>query len=302
MNIGFIGLGLMGRPMAHHLAQAGHILHLWARREASLQPFATTSAVIHDCPAGVAQHADVVITMVSDSPDVEAVCLGEHGVIAGAKAGSCVIDMSTIAPDAARQIGIRLAEQGIRFLDAPVSGGEIGAINATLTIMVGGAYEVFEQVKPVLSCMGKTITWIGECGAGQVAKACNQILGGVTVVAVAEALNFARQSGVDPARVREALLGGAAYSRILENHGQRMLERNFSPGFKAWMQQKDLRIVMNEAHRLGLMLPATAAAAQVFNALVGVGLGEADTVAILQLLEQIGSGDPRKNNRAAKEI
>ncbi|MDO9450163.1 MAG: NAD(P)-dependent oxidoreductase [Rugosibacter sp.] len=289
MNIGFIGLGLMGRPMALHLAQAGHTLHLWARREASLQPFATTTAVIHEYPAAVAQHADVVITMVSDSPDVEAVCLGEHGVIAGAKAGSCVIDMSTIAPDAARQIGIRLAEQGIHFLDAPVSGGEIGAINATLTIMVGGANEVFENIKPVLLCMGKTVTWIGNSGAGQVAKACNQILGGVTVLAVAEALNFAQQSGVDPALVRQALLGGAAYSRILENHGQRMLDRQFSPGFKAWMQQKDLRIVMNEAHRLGLMLPATAAATQMFNALVGSGMGESDTVAVLQLLEKISS-------------
>ena len=289
MNIGFIGLGLMGRPMALHLAQAGHTLHLWARREASLRPFAATAAVIHESPAAVARHADIVITIVSDSPDVEAVCLGEHGIIAGAKAGSCVIDMSTIAPDAARQIGVRLAEQGVHFLDAPVSGGEIGAINATLTIMVGGDNEVFEKVKPVLLCMGKTITWIGASGAGQVAKACNQIVGSVTLLAVAEALNFARQSGVDPALVRQALLGGAAYSRILENHGQRMLDRQFAPGFKAWMQQKDLRIVMNEAHRLGLMLPATAAATQIFNAAVGSGLGEADTVAVLQLLEKIGS-------------
>ncbi|HEY8856948.1 MAG TPA: NAD(P)-dependent oxidoreductase [Rugosibacter sp.] len=296
MNIGFIGLGLMGRPMALHLAQAGHTLHLWARREASLLPFATTSAVIHEHPADVAQHADVVITMVSDGQDVEAVCLGLNGLIVGAKAGLCVIDMSTIAPDAARLISIRLAEKGIKFLDAPVSGGEIGAINATLTIMVGGVHEVFEEVKPVLLCMGKTVTWIGDSGAGQVAKACNQILGGVTVVAVAEALNFARQSGVDPARVREALLGGAAYSRILENHGQRMLDRQFSPGFKAWMQQKDLRIVMNEAHRLGLMLPATAAAAQVFNALLGSGMGESDTTAVLQLLEKIGSAAPSNHS------
>lgn len=302
MNIGFIGLGLMGRPMALHLAQAGHTLHLWARREASLVPFAKTSAVIHDHPADIAQHADVVVTMVSDSPDVEAVCLGEHGLVYGAKAGSCVIDMSTIAPDAARQIGFRLAEQGIHFLDAPVSGGEVGAINATLTIMVGGAREVFEEVKPVFLCMGKTVTWIGESGAGQVAKACNQIVGAVTVLAVAEALNFASKSGVDPALVRQALLGGAAYSRILESHGQRMLDRQFSPGFKAWMQQKDLRIVMNEAHRLGLMLPATAAAAQAFNALVGSGMGELDTVAVLQLLEKIGSAAPKNNGRARKEI
>lgn len=302
MNIGFIGLGLMGRPMALHLAQAGHTLHLWARREVSLVPFAKTSAVMHDHPAGVAQHADMVVTMVSDSSDVEAVCLGENGLVAGAKAGLCVIDMSTIAPEAARRIGRCLAEQGVKFLDAPVSGGEVGAINATLTIMVGGAREVFEEVKPVFLCMGKTVTWIGESGAGQVAKACNQIVGAVTVLAVAEALNFASQSGVDPALVRQALLGGAAYSRILENHGQRMLDRQFSPGFKAWMQQKDLCIVMNEAHRLGLMLPATAAAAQAFNALVGSGMGESDTVAVLQLLEKIGSAVPENNGRARKEI
>lgn len=289
MHIGFIGLGLMGRPMALHLARAGHHLHLWARREASLLPFAASQAVIHATPAELARHSDIVITMVSDSPDVEAVCFDEQGVLAGAKPGLCVIDMSTIAPDAARNIGRQLAAVGVNFLDAPVSGGEIGAINATLTIMVGGAQPVFERVKPVFLAMGKTVTWIGESGAGQVAKACNQILGGVTVLAVAEALNFARQSGVDPARVREALLGGAAYSRILENHGQRMLDRQFAPGFKAWMQQKDLRIVMNEAHRLGLMLPSASAASQMFNAVVGAGLGEEDTVAILKVLESMSS-------------
>jgi 2-hydroxy-3-oxopropionate reductase len=294
MNIGFIGLGLMGRPMALHLVQAGHTLHLWARRAASLEPFAKTSAVVHDRPAEVAWHSDVVVTMVSDSPDVEAVCFGEGGLAEGAKPGLCVIDMSTIAPEAARRINQRLAEAGIKFLDAPVSGGEVGAINATLTIMVGGDREVFEAFKPIFLCMGKTVTWIGESGAGQVAKACNQIVGAVTVLAVAEALNFARQSGVAPTLVRQALLGGAAYSRILENHGQRMLDRQFSPGFKAWMQQKDLCIVMNEAHRLGLMLPATAATAQAFNALVGSGMGELDTVAVLQLLEKIGSAAPGK--------
>lgn len=289
MHIGFIGLGLMGRPMALHLAAAGHTLHLWARREASLAPFSATSAVIHVTPAELARHADIVITMVSDSPDVNAVCFGEQGVLAGAKSGLCVIDMSTIAPDAAREIGKKFAAHGIDFLDAPVSGGEVGAVNATLTIMAGGSQAVFERMKPIFLTMGKTVTWIGGPGAGQVAKACNQILGGVTVLAVAEALNFARQSGVDPARVREALLGGAAYSRILENHGQRMLDRQFAPGFKAWMQQKDLRIVMNEAHRLGLMVPSASAASQMFNAVVGAGLGEADTVAILQVLEKMNS-------------
>ena len=289
MNIGFIGLGLMGRPMALHLISAGHTLHLWARRPASLDHFKDVAVNTHGSAAEVARHAEIVFTMVADAPDVEAVCLGAAGLAEGARKGLIVVDMSTINPNAARVIGAKLAEQGIEFLDAPVSGGEIGAINAQLTIMVGGKAEIFDKVKPLFEKMGKSVTWIGESGAGQVAKACNQILTGVGVLAVAEAFNFAARSDVDPARVREALLGGFAYSRILENHGQRMLDRNFKPGFKAWMHQKDLRIVMEEAHRLGLMLPAAAATAQVFNAIVGSGMGEDDSVSALKLLEKISS-------------
>ncbi|MDP2794674.1 MAG: NAD(P)-dependent oxidoreductase [Sulfurisoma sp.] len=287
MNIGFIGLGLMGRPLALHLARAGHALHLWARRSAALEPFRDVAARAHVSAAEVAKHADVVFTMVADAPDVEAVCLGEAGIAEGGNRSLIVVDMSTINPNAARTIGARLAEKGIEFLDAPVSGGEVGAINAQLTIMVGGKADVFEKVKPLFEKLGKSVTLIGESGAGQVAKACNQILTGVGVLAVAEAFNFAARSGVDPARVREALLGGFAYSRILENHGQRMLDRNFKPGFKAWMHQKDLRIVMEEAHRLGLMLPSAAATAQVFNAVVGSGMGEDDSIAALKLLEKM---------------
>jgi 3-hydroxyisobutyrate dehydrogenase-like beta-hydroxyacid dehydrogenase len=197
--------------------------------------------------------------------------------------------MSTINPNAARTIAQRLGEKGIEFLDAPVSGGETGAINAALTIMVGGKAEVFEKVKPLFDKMGKSVTLIGDSGAGQVAKACNQILTGVGVLAVAEAFNFATKSGVDAGKVREALLGGFAYSKILENHGQRMLDRNFKPGFKAWMHQKDLRIVMEEAHRMGLMLPAAAATGQVFNALVGSGMGENDSISALMLLEKMST-------------
>jgi len=279
--------------MALHLEKAGHTLHLWARRPESLAPFAAANAKTYATPAEVARHAAVVILMVSDGPDVEAVCLGEQGLAAGAvlknEPGLIVVDMSTIAPDAARRIGLRLAEKGIEFLDAPVSGGETGAINAALTIMVGGKPEVFEKVKPLFEKMGKSATLIGGSGGGQVAKACNQILTGVGIMAVAEAFNFAQKSGVDPARVREALLGGFAYSKILENHGQRMLDRNFNPGFKAWMHQKDLRIVMEEAHRLGLMLPSAAATAQVFNAMVGSGMGENDSIAALKLLEKMSS-------------
>ncbi|MHB1358811.1 MAG: NAD(P)-dependent oxidoreductase [Rhodocyclaceae bacterium] len=289
MNIGFIGLGLMGRPLALHLARAGHTLHLWARRPASLEPFKDVTARAHVSAAAVARHAEIVFVMVADAPDVRAVTLDADGIVSGARPGLIVVDMSTINPNAAREIGAELAAKGIEFLDAPVSGGEIGAINAALTIMVGGKPEVFEKVKPLFEKMGKSITLIGEIGAGQVAKACNQILTGVGVAAVAEAFNFAAKSGVDPARVREALLGGFAYSKILENHGQRMLDRNFKPGFKAWMHQKDLRIVMEEAHRLGLMLPAAAATAQLFNAIVGSGMGEEDSVAALKLLERISA-------------
>lgn len=290
MNIGFIGLGLMGRPMAMHLSRAGHTLHLWARRPASLEPFRDVDAHAHVSAAEVARHADVVFTVVADAPDVRAVALGESGLASGARPGLIIVDMSTINPNAAREIGAELAARGIEFIDAPVSGGEVGAINATLTIMAGGKSEAFQRVKPLFEKLGKTVTLIGGIGAGQVAKACNQILTGVGVAAVAEAFNFAAKNGVDVARVREALLGGFAYSRILENHGQRMLDRNFRPGFKAWMHQKDLRIVMEEAHRLGLMLPAAAATAQLFNAIVGSGMGEEDSIAALKLLEQV-SGD-----------
>jgi len=291
MQIGFIGLGLMGRPMALQLARAGHQLHLWARRPASLEPFQDVAATCHASPAQVAAAAGIVFTMVADAPDVEHVALGSDGLAAGARRGLIVVDMSTIAPAAAQRIGARLAPAGIEFLDAPVSGGEVGAINAALTIMVGGKAEVFERVRPLFEKMGKSVTLIGDCGAGQVAKACNQILTGVGVAAVAEALNFATRSGVDAARVREALLGGFAYSRILENHGQRMLDRNFKPGFKSWMHQKDLRIVMEEAHRLGLALPSSAATAQMFNAMVGSGLGDEDSVAMLKLLEKMSGQD-----------
>ena len=287
MNIGFIGLGLMGRPMALHLVRAGHTLHLWARRPASLEPFKDVQAKVHDSPAELAKHVEIVFTMVADAPDVEAVTLGENGIAAGAGSGLIVVDMSTINPNAAREIAVGLAAKGIEFIDAPVSGGETGAINAALTIMAGGKPEVFEKVRPLFEKMGKSVTLIGDSGAGQVAKACNQILTGVGVAAVAEAFNFAAQSGVDAGKVREALLGGFAYSRVLENHGQRMLDRNFKPGFKAWMHQKDLRIVMEEAHRLGLMLPAAAATAQLFNAIVGSGMGEDDSIAVLKLLEKI---------------
>ncbi len=291
MQVGFIGLGLMGRPMALNLIKAGHTVHVWSRRRESMQPLLDAGAGDCASAADVASRVEVVITMVADAPDVEQVALGENGVAKGARPGLIMVDMSTIAPAAAQAIAARLADQGVTLLDAPVSGGEVGAINAALTIMVGGDEAAFAKAKPLFEAMGKTVSLIGASGAGQVAKACNQILTGVGVAAVAEALNFARKSGVDAAKVREALMGGFAYSRILENHGQRMLDRNFKPGFKAWMHQKDLRIIMEEAHRLGLALPSSAATAQMFNAMVGSGLGEDDSIAMLKLLERMSGGE-----------
>ncbi len=290
MEVGFIGLGLMGRPMALNLLKAGHKVHVWSRRRESMQPLLEAGAGDCGSAAELARHASITISIVADAPDVEEVTLGAYGVAEGAGPGHIHVDMSTIAPAAAQRIAARLVERGISMLDAPVSGGEVGAVAGSLTIMVGGEEGVFEAVRPLLEAMGKAATYIGDSGAGQVAKACNQILTGVGVAAVAEALNFASKSGVDATRVREALLGGFAYSRILENHGQRMLDRNFKPGFKAWMHQKDMRIVMDEAHRLGLALPSSAATAQMFNAMVGSGLGEDDSVAMLKLLERMSGG------------
>lgn len=287
MKVGFIGLGIMGRPMALNLLKGGFDLTVWARRAESMAPLLEAGAKGAASAAEVAAACDVVFSMVADAADVEQVALGVGGVAEGARPGLIYVDMSTIAPSAAQSIAARLAERGVVMLDAPVSGGEVGAINGGLTIMVGGDGAAFETARPLFACMGKAATLIGASGAGQVAKACNQILTGVGVLAVAEAFNFARKSGVDAGKVREALLGGFAYSRILENHGQRMLDRNFKPGFKAWMHQKDMNIVMQEAHRLGLMLPSSAATAQLFNAMVGSGMGEDDSVAALKLLESL---------------
>ncbi len=291
MEIGFIGLGIMGRPMALNLLKGGHGVHVWARRPESMAPLLEAGAVGCSSPAAVAGQVEVVISMVADAPDVAQVMLGPDGVAAGAegagKHGLVAVDMSTIAPAAARDLAARLQARGVDFVDAPVSGGEVGAIAGSLSIMAGGSAEAFAKALPAFLCLGQNVVHVGAAGAGQVAKACNQIVTGMGVLAVAEAFNFARQAGVDPAKVREALLGGFAYSRILENHGQRMLERNFKPGFKSWMHQKDLNIVMQSAHELGLRLPGAAATAQMFNAMVGSGLGEEDSVAVLKLLERL---------------
>ncbi len=287
MKIGFLGLGIMGRPMALNLIKGGHQLVVWARRPASLVPLTEAGAQAGSSPADVARQVDVVISMVADAPDVAQVMYGESGVAEGAKPGLVAVDMSTIAPAAARDIATQMHARGVDFVDAPVSGGEVGAVAGTLSIMAGGSVAAFAKAKPAFECMGKNIVHVGDSGAGQVAKACNQIVTGMGVMAVAEAMCFAKKAGADPAKVREALLGGFAYSKILENHGQRMLDRNFKPGFKSWMHQKDLNIVMQSAHELGLMLPGSAMTAQMFNAMVGSGLGEEDSIAVLKLLEKL---------------
>jgi len=288
MHIGFVGLGLMGRPMVLNLLKGGHTLTVWARRPEAMQPLQAAGAGVAASPAAVAASGvELFIAMVADAPDVEEVMLGRQGIVQAAPPGLVAVDMSTIAPAAARDIARRLADAGIDFVDAPVSGGEAGAIAGTLSIMAGGSPAAFARAKPAFDCLGKNIVHIGPAGTGQVAKAANQILTGVGVLAVAEALLFARRSGADPARVREALLGGFAGSRILENHGQRMLDRNFQPGFKSWMHQKDLNIVLQTAHELGLCLPSTGTAAQWFNAMVGAGHGDEDSIAVLKLLESL---------------
>ncbi len=284
-RIGFAGLGIMGRPMALNLKRAGFELAVYARRPESMAPLAAAGAVPCGSPAEVARRADICFTMVSDTPDVEQVILGPGGVLEGASPGSVVVDMSTVSPGATRTIAARLSERGLAMLDAPVSGGEQGAIDGTLSIMVGGDPETFARVRPLFEVLGRNIVHVGPSGAGQVCKSCNQIVVGATIGGVAEAILFARASGVDPARVREALLGGFAASRILEVHGQRMIDDNFAPGFKARLHQKDMRIVAEAAHELGLALPGAAGVGQYLNALVGRGLGEEDSSAIYKILE-----------------
>lgn len=285
-TIGFIGLGIMGRPMALNLLKAGYPLVVHGRRPASMAPLIEAGATGAASPAAVAQAARVIFTMVADTPDVEQVLLGADGVITGVQPGTVVIDMSTISPSATRALAAQLHQVGATLLDAPVSGGDVGAMAGTLSIMVGGPAAAFERVRPLLEVLGENIVHIGESGAGQVCKACNQIVVGHTIAGIGEALLLAAAAGVDGARVREALLGGFAASRILEVHGQRMLAGNYAPGFKAALHQKDMRIVLEAAHELGLALPGAAQFAQQLNALVGQGDGELDSAAVFQVQQR----------------
>ncbi len=284
-DIGFIGTGIMGRPMAGHLQKAGHALYLTRHRNPPPPELIEGGAVECPNPRAVAERAEVVIVMVPDTPDVEQVLFGEDGVAAGLSPGKMVIDMSSISPIATKDFARRIAEMGCDWLDAPVSGGEVGAKAATLTIMAGGTDAAFARARPLLELMGKNITLVGGAGDGQTCKVANQIIVALTIEAVAEALLFAAKAGADPARVREALMGGFASSRILEVHGERMIKRTFDPGFRIRLHQKDLNLALAGAQALGISLPNTATAQELFNACVANGGEGWDHAAMVRALE-----------------
>ncbi len=298
MRLGFIGLGIMGRPMAKHLLDAGHSLTVWNRSRPGVDELVAAGAAAGASAAEVAVKSEVVFTMVGDSPDVEAVAFGEAGIASGAQSGLIHVDMTTMSPSVTRSLAERYAAKGVEMLDAPVSGGEAGAINATLSIMVGGKQEVFERCRPLLEALGKTITYCGPSGAGQTVKLCNQVAVSVTNMAVCEALVLAKKAGVAPATMIEAIQGGAAGSWQLSNLAPRMIEGDFRPGFKIWHQEKDLRHAIDLAREVSQPLPATALVSQLFASLHADGLADAGTQALVKALEKLGAtqvgdkGDP----------
>jgi 2-hydroxy-3-oxopropionate reductase len=286
-KVGFIGLGIMGRPMARNVMAAGYAVVVYDLVADAIEELVSAGASAANSPAEVAASTDVVLLCLPDSPDVEAAMRGAQGLLAGARAGQILVDMSTISPVTARALAEAAATQGVTLLDAPVSGGQVGAANGTLSIMVGGDGTALEQVRPILEAMGKTILHLGESGAGQVAKACNQLVIAVTIEAVAEALVLARKAGVDPAKVREVLLGGYAYSRVLEGHGERFLARNFTPGFRTRLQYKDLNIALDAGRAYGAPMPAAALVHQLYGAMMARGEGDIDHSALITLIEEM---------------
>jgi 2-hydroxy-3-oxopropionate reductase len=288
-RIGFVGLGIMGKPMAKHLLAAGYPLTVHDLVPAAVDELVEAGAARGDSSARVAAASDVVITMLPDTPDVEVALFGEGGVAEGITRGSLVIDMSSIAPVPTRRFAERLGTQGVAMLDGPVSGGEKGAIEAALSIMVGGPEDAFERALPILQKMGKNIVHVGPSGAGQVTKACNQLVVASTIEAVAEALVLAAKAGVDPAKVREALLGGFASSRILEVHGQRILDGSFAPGFRVRLHRKDARIIIDTAAELGVPVPGFAPVAEALQRLIDADRGDLDHSALVTLIED-GAG------------
>ncbi len=296
-TVGFIGLGVMGRPMAKHILAKGFPVVVYNRSRAAIDELVAAGATAAVSPADVARQAAVVITMVADTPDVEQVLSGPDGVLDTLRPGSVVIDMSSISPVATRGFAAAVAAKGSAMLDAPVSGGEIGAINGTLSIMVGGDGDALARVRPILACMGnpERIVHVGsQPGSGQVCKVCNQVAIGGALAGVSEAFALARKAGVDPARVREALLGGFAASRVLEVHGERMLKDNYVPGFRARLYQKDLRLATETAAANGVAIPATAVVSQLLNALMAAGGGELDYSALGTVLFEMAGLDANR--------
>jgi len=287
-NIGFIGLGIMGKPMAANLIKGGHALFLHSR---SGVPKELTDAGGKTCASAkeVAQKADIIITMVPDTPDVDRVLFGANGVAEGLSKGKTVVDMSSISPIETKTYANKINGLGCEYLDAPVSGGEVGAKNAALTIMVGGSEATFNKVKPVFDLLGKNITLVGGNGDGQTCKVCNQIIVALNIEAVGEALLFASKAGADPAKVRQALMGGFAASRILEVHGERMIKRTFDPGFRIELHQKDLSLALSGARAMGMSLPNTATAQELFNACAAHGGAKWDHSALVRALEKMAN-------------
>ena len=288
MNVGFIGLGIMGKPMVANLIKGGHTLFLASR---SGVPEELTAAGGKACASAkeVAQKADIIITMVPDTPDVDKVLFGKDGVAEGLSAGKIVVDMSSISPIETKAFAGRIRKTGADYVDAPVSGGEVGAKNAALTIMVGASEAVFAKVKPLFELMGKNITLVGDVGAGQICKVCNQIIVALNIEAVGEALLLASKAGVDPGKVRTALMGGFASSRVLEVHGERMVKRTFDPGFRIELHQKDLNLALSSARALKMSLPNTATAQELFSACQAQGGGKWDHSAMVKALEALAN-------------
>ncbi len=288
LKLGFVGLGIMGAPMAGHLIAAGHEVFINTRSKIP-DELVSSAAIPCFSPAEVASKADIIITMVPDTPDVEKVLFGENGIASGLSKGKIVVDMSSISPIASKEFAHRINALGCEYLDAPVSGGQLGAKAATLTIMVGGNEATFAKVEPVFELMGKNITLVGENGAGQITKVANQIIVALNIEAVAEALLFASKAGADPAKVREALMGGFASSKILEVHGERMIKRAFEPGFRIELHQKDLNLALSSAKALGVSLPNTATAQELLNSCSAHGGKAWDHSAMVKALEKMAN-------------
>ena len=287
-KVGFVGLGIMGKPMAANLMKGGHTLYLYSRSGVAPELIAA-GGVACGSAKEVAQKADFIITMVPDTPDVEKVLFGPAGVAEGLSKGKVVIDMSSISPFETKTFAQRINQLGCEYVDAPVSGGEVGAKNASLTIMVGASESTFEKVKPLFELLGKNLTLVGGNGAGQTCKVANQIIVALNIEAVAEALLFASKAGADPAKVRQALMGGFASSRVLEVHGERMIKRTFDPGFRIELHQKDLSLALSNARKLGVSLPNTATAQELFNACVAHGGSKWDHSGMVRALEALAS-------------